>query len=171
MVHPWICSLISVVEDRRQHERESVQSLHTDLLKFGSYAKQSQLSTQLLLQYNTGEFDDVDFTNADNTNGLVRLSYKELKGSILHDLLQVKRYIFKQVGIVIKFHRSKSDFCLLKDEAKQYKFDMAEMILRVWARWASRLGSTNAKYPYPQGNGVSDFVQKNVELLVESSVS
>jgi hypothetical protein len=51
-------------------------------------------------------FDDVDFTNGDNTNGIVRMAYikeskvLDLQGPILHDLFQVKRYILSQVGIM-----------------------------------------------------------------------
>jgi hypothetical protein len=61
----------------------------------------------------TSEFDDVDFTNGGNTNGIVRMAYikeskvLDLQGPILHDLFQVKRYILNQVGISIKFHRSR----------------------------------------------------------------
>jgi len=75
------------------------------LLKYGSDAKNSQLSTQLWVKDTPSHFDDVDFTNGDNTNGIVRMAYiKEskvvnLQGPILHDLFQVKRYILNQVGI------------------------------------------------------------------------
>jgi hypothetical protein len=41
------------------------------LLKYGSDAKNSYLSTQLWMKDTTSHFDDVDFTNGDNTNGIV----------------------------------------------------------------------------------------------------
>jgi hypothetical protein len=78
----------------------------------------------------TSELDDVDFTNGDNTNGILRMAYikeskvLDLQGPILHDLFQVTRYILNQVGIIIKFHRSRLDFCLLSNEAKKYKIDI-----------------------------------------------
>ena len=111
----------------------------------------------------TSEFDDVDFTNGDNTNGIVRMAYikeskvLDLQGPILHDLFQVKRYIFNQVGISMKFRRSTPDFCLLSNEAKKYKIDIEEMDLRVCkvpvnpiviTAHNAMLSSTNAKYPY-----------------------
>lgn len=107
------------------------------LLKYGSDAKTSQLSTQLWLKDTPFHLDDVDFTNGDNTNGIVRMEYikeskvVDLQGPILHDLFQVKRYILNQVGINIKFHRSRSDFCLFSNETKKYNIDIEEMVLRV----------------------------------------
>ena len=100
------------------------------LLKYGSDAKNSQLSTQLWMKDTISHFDDVDFTNGDNTNGIVRMAYikeskvLDLQGPILHDLFQVKRYILNQLEISIKFHRSRPDFCLLSNEAKAYKIDI-----------------------------------------------
>ena len=81
----------------------------------------------------------------------------DLQGPILHDLFQVKRYILSQVGIRIKFHRSRPDFCLLSNEAKKYKIDIEEMALRVCkvqvnpeviTAHNAMLRSTNAKCPY-----------------------
>ena len=125
--------------------------------------KYSQLTTQIWLKDTTNEFDDMDFSNGDNTNGIVRMAYIEeskvldLQGPILHDLFQVKRYILNQVGISIKFHRSRSDFCLLSNEAKKYKNDVEEIVLRVCKAQVNPAvitahnampSSNNAKYPY-----------------------
>ena len=133
------------------------------LLKYGSDAKNSQLTTQIWLKDTTNEFDDMDFSNGDNTNGIVRMAcikeseVLDLQGPILHDLFQVKLYILNQVGISIKFHRSRSDFCPLSNEAKKYKIDIEEMVLRVCkvqvnpavvTAHNAMLSSTNAKYPY-----------------------
>ena len=133
------------------------------LLRFGSDAKQSQLSTQLWVKDTTGHFDDVDFTNGDNTNGIVRMAYiKEsklidLQGPIMHDLFQVRRYILNQVGVSIRFHRSNPTFSLLSNETKKYKIDIREMTLKVCkiqvnpaviTAHNALLNSTNAKYPY-----------------------
>jgi len=111
--------------------------------------KYSQLTTQIWLKDTTNEFDDMDFSNGDNTNGIVRMAcikeseVLDLQGPILHDLFQVKLYILNQVGISIKFHRSRSDFCLLSNEAKKYKIDIEEMVLRVQgtSEHSSRHGS------------------------------
>jgi hypothetical protein len=43
-------------------------------------------------------------------------------------LFQVKRYILNQVGISIKFYRSRPDFCLLSNEAKTYKIDIEDSV-------------------------------------------
>lgn len=89
------------------------------LLRYGLDAKQSQLSTQLWLKDTAASLDDVDFTNGNNTNGIVRASYiklsktLDLEGPILHDLFQVNRYLLNQVGVSIRFHRSKPEFSLL----------------------------------------------------------
>lgn len=61
------------------------------------------------------------------------------------------------VGINIKFHRSRPDFCLLSNEGVEYRIDIEEMILRackiqvnpaVITAHNAMLSSTNAKYPY-----------------------
>ena len=133
------------------------------LLRYGSDAKQSQLSTQLWLKDTNGHFDDVDFTNGDNTNGMVRIAYiqgsklLDLQGPIMHDLFQVRRYILNQVGVSIRFHRSSANFSLLSNEMKKYKIDIQEMTLKVCkiqvnpaviTAHNTLLNSTNAKYPY-----------------------
>lgn len=133
------------------------------LLRYGSDAKKSQLTTQLWLKDTNGAFDDMDFTNGDNTNGIVRMVYIknskviDLQGPIMHDLFQVRRYILNQVGISIRFHRSNASFSLLSNEAKKYKIDIREMTLRVCkilinpaiiTAHNALLNSTNAKYPY-----------------------
>ena len=155
------------------------------LLKYGSDAKNSQLSTQLWMKDTPSEFDDVDFSNGDNTNGIVRMAYiKEskvlyLQGPILHDLFQVKRYILNQVRISIKFHRSRPDFCLLSNEAKKYKIGIEEMALRVCkvqvysaviTAHNAMLSSTNAKYPYKKMEMAFMTGQGYVELFVESRI-
>jgi len=107
------------------------------LLRYGSDAKPSQLSTQLWVKDTSTHFDDVDFTNGDNTNGIVRMAYikesklLDLQGPIMHDLFQVKMYILNQVGISIRFHRSNSNFSLLSNEVKKYKIDIREMTLKI----------------------------------------
>ena len=147
------------------------------LLKCGSDAKNSQLSTQLWMKDTTSELDDVDFTNGDNTNGILRMAYikeskvLDLQGPILHDLFQVTRYILNQVGIIIKFHRSRLDFCLLSNEAKKYKIDIEEMALRVCkvqvnpafiTAHNAMLSSTNAKYPYTKTEMASMTLAKGM---------
>lgn len=133
------------------------------LLRYGYDAKASQLTTQLWLSDTTGSFDDVDFTNGDNTNGVIRMVYiadskvVDLQGPILHDLFQIDRYLLNQVGVNIKFHQSPSEFCLLSNENKEYKIDIEQMILRVAkvqinpaviTAHNAMLSTTNAKYPF-----------------------
>ena len=145
------------------------------LLKYGSDAKNSQLSTQLWLKDTASHLDDVDFTNGDNTNGIVRMAYikesrvVDLQGPILHDLFQVKRYILNQVGIGVKFHRSSPAFCLLSNESKEYKIDIEEMVLRVAkvqvnpaviTAHNAMLNTTNAKYPHTKMEMASTVLGK-----------
>ena len=145
------------------------------LLRYGSDAKQSQLSTQLWLKDTSGHFDDVDFSNGDNTNGIVRMSYiqesklLDLQGPIMHDLFQVRRYILNQVGVSIRFHRSNASFSLLSNEAKKYKIDIREMTLKVCkiqvnpaviTAHNALLNSTNAKYPYTKTEIASTTLAK-----------
>jgi hypothetical protein len=94
----------------------------------------------------------------------------DLQGPILHDLFQVKRCILNQVGISIKFHRSRPDFCLLSNEAKTYKIDIEEMALRVckvqvnpavFTAHNAMLSSTNAKYPYTKTEKASMILAKD----------
>lgn len=133
------------------------------LLKYGSEAKKSQLCTQLWLKDTAGAFDDVDFENGDNTNGVVRMNYiakskvLDLQGPILHDLFQINRYLINQVGIGVKFLRTKPEFCLLSNATKDYRIDIEQMILRVAkiqvnpaviTAHNAMLNVTNAKYPY-----------------------
>jgi hypothetical protein len=50
------------------------------LLRYGSDARQSQLHTQLWLKDTAGYFDDVDFTNGDNTNASQNGLHRTIKG-------------------------------------------------------------------------------------------
>lgn len=133
------------------------------LLRYGSDAKQSQLSSQLWLKDSPSQYDDVNFTNGDNTNGLIRSSYIkgsmliDLQGPIMHDLFQVGRYLLYQVGVSIRFHRSRPDFSLLSNTDKAYRIDIQQMELRinkvpvnpgVITAHSAMLNVTNAKYPY-----------------------
>lgn len=103
-------------------------------LRYGYEVKHSQLSTQLWVKDTGGSFDYVDFANGDNTNGIVRIAciaqskVLDLQGPILHELFQIKRYIINQVGISLKFHRSKPKFCLLSNEKnKEYRCDIKQI--------------------------------------------
>ena len=133
------------------------------LLRYGSDAKESQLTTQLWRKDTPFHLDDTDFTNGDNTNGIVIMAYiakskkLDLEGPILHDLFQLRRYLLNQVGVSVRFHRSNPECCLLSNEAKTYKINIQEMNLRICkiqvnpaviTAHNAMLSSTNAKYPY-----------------------
>ncbi|CAC5412703.1 unnamed protein product [Mytilus coruscus] len=97
------------------------------LLRYGSDAKDSQLTTQLWRKDTPFHLDDTDFTNGDNINGTVRMTYiaksmtLDLEGPILHDLFDLRRYLLHQIGVSIRFHQSNPEFCLLSNEVKTYK--------------------------------------------------
>ncbi|KAJ8321168.1 hypothetical protein KUTeg_001293 [Tegillarca granosa] len=81
-----------------------------------------------------------------------------LIGPIYHDLFAVDRFLLNQVGVAIKFYRSKPEFCLITNElTPDYDIIIEEMFLRIHKVHVNpavimghnqMLSRTNAKYPF-----------------------
>lgn len=140
-------------------------SMLNTLINYGGDAKSSQLTSQLWESDNSGEFDDVNAKSGKNGGLLKRaLLIKgsktlDLEGPIMHELFQMDRYILNQVGISLKFYRTRPEFCLLSNSAdgKNYIIKLVEVILRVCKckinpavilSHAKMLETTTAKYPF-----------------------
>lgn len=140
-------------------------SMLSTLINYGTDAKYSQLSSQLWESDNAGDFDDANAKNGRNAGLVKRASLIkgsktiDLEGPIMHELFQMDRYILNQVGISLKFYRSRAEFCLMSTTAngKNYNIKLQEVLLRVCKckinpavilSHAKMLETTTAKYPY-----------------------
>ena len=140
-------------------------SMLSTLINYGTDAKYSQLSSQLWESDNAGDFDDANAKNGRNARLVKRASLIkgsktiDLEGPIMHELFQMDRYILNQVGISLKFYRSRAEFCLMSTTAngKNYNIKLQEVLLRVCKckinpavilSHAKMLETTTAKYPY-----------------------
>ncbi|MEW8546474.1 MAG: hypothetical protein AB2693_23395, partial [Candidatus Thiodiazotropha sp.] len=108
------------------------------LLKYGSSAKDSQLSTQIWIKDRAGHLDDNDIKTGENFSSYQRSVYfsesklVHLIGPINHDACKLDRFIPNGIAIGVKFYRSKPQFCLMTDSiAPNYAIHIDEMILHV----------------------------------------
>lgn len=139
-------SLVSQVDVSMQNKPINSSGAHypylsmlNTLINFGTDAKSSQLTSQLWVSDAAGEFDDCNAKTGRNSGLLKRaLLIKgsktiDLEGPIMHELFQINRYILNQVGISIKFYRTRPEFCLLSTTStgKKYTIKLEEVILRV----------------------------------------
>lgn len=165
-------SLVSQVDVSMQNKPINSSGAHypylsmlNTLINFGTDAKSSQLTSQLWVSDAAGEFDDCNAKTGRNSGLLKRaLLIKgsktiDLEGPIMHELFQINRYILNQVGISIKFYRTRPEFCLLSTTStgKNYTIKLEEVILRVCKckinpavilSHANMFETTTAKYPY-----------------------
>lgn len=165
-------SLFSQVDVSMQNKPNSSSGAHypylsmlNTLIHFGGDAKSSQLTSQLWESDHAGEFDDANAKSGRNGGLLKRAAIVkgnktvDLEGPIMHELFQIDRYILNQVGITLKFFRSRPEFALLSTTAsgQNYKIKLEEVILRVCKckinpavilGHAKMLETTTAKYPY-----------------------
>lgn len=171
-VNLLLSSLFSQVDVSMQNKPINSSGAHypylsmlNTLINYGGDAKSSQLTSQLWESDNSGEFDDVNAKTGKNGGLLKRaLLIKgsktlDLEGPIMHELFQMDRYILNQVGISLKFYRTRPEFCLLSNSAdgKNYIIKLVEVILRVCKckinpavilSHAKMLETTTAKYPF-----------------------
>lgn len=171
-VNLLLSSLFSQVDVSMQNKPINSSGAHypylsmlNTLINYGGDAKSSQLTSQLWESDNSGEFDDVNAKSGKNGGLLKRaLLIKgsktlDLEGPIMHELFQMDRYILNQVGISLKFYRTRPEFCLLSNSAdgKNYIIKLVEVILRVCKckinpavilSHAKMLETTTAKYPF-----------------------
>ena len=108
------------------------------LLRYGKDAKKSQLTTQLWFKDSAGNYDDPDAENGLNLGLYERSRYftkgrkVDLQGPIYHDLFGLDRYIINQVGLTVKFYRSKPEFYLMSnDSSASYAIEIEEMVIKL----------------------------------------
>ncbi|XP_033725179.1 uncharacterized protein F54H12.2-like [Pecten maximus] len=136
------------------------------LLKYGTDAKTSQLTTQLWNKDTDGEMNDTDVRTGNNLALLERAELFEggksvdLEGPIFHDLFRMDRYLLNQVNVNVKMYRSKPEFCLLSGtQTPDYKIEFEDIRLRIakvkvnpaviYAQ-SQALTTTTAKYPFTE---------------------
>ncbi|KAK3107342.1 hypothetical protein FSP39_012254 [Pinctada imbricata] len=134
------------------------------LLRYNKEAKKSQLTSQLWIRDTAGSYDDADVQTGANIGLYERAKYfskgrrVDLQGPIYHDLFGLDRYIINQVGLTLKFHRSKPEFYLMTNEVStSYAIEIEELVIKICKvqlnpaviyAHAQILESTNAKYPF-----------------------
>ena len=134
------------------------------LLKYGSDAKSSQLTSQCFYRDTPGKLDDNDGKTGANEGFKLRTElYAESKqihliAPIIHDVFQLDRYILNQTEMNIKFYRAKPEFYLMTDSLDpDFKVVIDEMVLNmckvqinpgVVLAHSHQLEKTNAKYSY-----------------------
>jgi hypothetical protein len=129
-VNLLLLSLFSQVDVSMQNKPINSSGAHypylsmlNTLINYGSDAKSSQLTSQLWKNDTSGEFDDANATSGRNSGLLKRTLFIkasksiDLEGPIMHELFQMDRYILNQVGIALKFYRTRPEFCLLSTTA------------------------------------------------------
>lgn len=164
-------SLFSQVDVSIQNKQVSSTSGHYPykafiqcLLRYGSDAKRSQLSSQLWIKDTPGYLDDANAMSGPNSGLYQRTQFfsngkrVDLQGPIYHDLFGLEKYVINQVGLTIKFYRSKPDFYLMSTHSSGgYFIEIEEMILKICKvqvnpaviyAHSQVLESTNAKYAF-----------------------
>ena len=134
------------------------------LLKYGSDAKTSQLTSQMFYKDTPKYIDDNDAKTGKNA-GFVRRSAIFHESKLVHmiapiavDLFQLDRYILNMVAINLKFYRAKPEFYLMSDAiSPNYKIKIEDMVLNICKvqvnpavifAQSNILQKTNAKYPF-----------------------
>ena len=136
------------------------------LLKYGSEAKKTQLSTQIWERDDDGDVNE----NSPRTGSNAALLKKaqmfaggkvvDMVAPLYHDLFKMDRYLLNQVNVNVKLYRSKPEFYLLSGDADaSFKIKLVDIRLRVskvkinpaviYAQ-SQALAVTNAKYPFTQ---------------------
>lgn len=108
------------------------------LLKYGSDAKSSQLSSHCFYKDTPGKLDDNDAKTGENEGFKFRSALFAEKKSvymiapIIHDAFHLDKYILNQTGMNIKFYRAKPEFYLMTDAViPDYKIVIDEMVLNI----------------------------------------
>lgn len=170
-VNSLLQSLFTQVDVSIQNKQVSSTSGHYPykafiqcLLRYGPEAKKSQLSSQLWINDTPGYLDDANAQTGGNSGLYQRAQFfsggkrVDLQGPIYHDLFCLDKYIINQVGLTIKFYRSKPDFYLMSTKSSEScSIEIEEMILKICKvqvnpaviyAHSQVLESTNAKYSF-----------------------
>ncbi|MES9903034.1 MAG: hypothetical protein ABW168_10160 [Sedimenticola sp.] len=134
------------------------------LLKYGTDADSTQLTSQGFVKDEHDAMDDGDAVSGSNDSLIQRAGYialsklADFQGSLAHDLFRMRRHLLNQVDVKVKLYRSSPAFCLMSGhDSPNYKIDIVDICLlarkirvnpAVIFGHAEMLNSTNAKYPY-----------------------
>ncbi len=166
------------------------RALLETLLTYGPAAKESQLTSALFYKDTAAQIGQFDPTSSEDVNEGLKHRYRltkesrvvELSGPIHGDIFFQDKFLLNGVDLKLKFHRSKSSFCLmsaLPDSNFKVKIVDASLYVRkvmispsVVLAHAKTLQTTSAKYPMrrvevktfsiPQGN--QSFTRENLFL-------
>ena len=163
------------------------RALIEDVLSYGSEAKKSHLTCSLYYKDEAGKMDTNDPSAGDLTNsGLItRSAYTaggreiDMVGRLHADIFFQSRYMLNEVNLKIKLTRSKDSFCLMSNEAEQYKIKILSAVMRirkvkispsVYLAHAKVLETAMAKYPikrvicktFTVPAGHLDFIQEKL---------
>ncbi|MES9902423.1 MAG: hypothetical protein ABW168_07040 [Sedimenticola sp.] len=135
------------------------------LMKYGYDAKSSQLTSQLWHKDVATKMDDTDAAQGLNRGLHIRSKYfklsksAEMIGPIYHDLCKLDRYILNQIGITLKFYRSRPEFLLMtNDDSPKYAVHIEDIVLKIckvqlnpaviYGHSEIMKSNVNAKYPF-----------------------
>lgn len=122
-VNLFLQSLFSTVEVTLQNKvtltctNNPYRAMIQTLLKYGTDADTSQLTTQLFIKDDHASMNDCDTAGSNDglveRTGYVALSKMlDLQGGLYHDFFQMKRYLLNQVDVKVKLYRSPTSFSL-----------------------------------------------------------
>ena len=132
------------------------------LLSYGQDVKQTQLTSALYYKDQAGKMDDTTIAAATRNpgfwsrHGLTAESRKvDMMGRIHADVFFQERYLLNEVNIKMKLTRSKTNFCLMSENAgPKVQILNATLYARkvkllpsVYLAHAKALEQSNAKYP------------------------
>ena len=132
------------------------------LLSYGRDAKESQLTSALFYKDEAGKMDDTTIAAATRNPGFwlrygltSQSKNVDMMGRIHADIFFQDRYLLNEVNVKIKLTRSKTNFCLMSQNAgpKIQILNAAlyarkvKLLSSVYLAHAKALEGTNAKYP------------------------
>ena len=102
-----------------------------------SNAEENSLQAQFFYKDTSGFVDDVDCRTGSNVGLFDRHlltsqgSVVDMEGQIYMDICQQERYLLNGVQINYKFWPSRDSFCLMSCDAKPYRVEVTEAVLKV----------------------------------------
>ena len=102
-----------------------------------SNAEENSLQAQFFYKDTSGFVDDVDYGTGSNAGLFDRHlltsqgSVVDMEGQIYMDICQQERYLLNGVQINYKFWPSRDSFCLMSGDAKPYRVEVTEAVLKV----------------------------------------
>ena len=84
-----------------------------------------------------GTLDDPDLEGSniglcERSNYFKNSKSVDMIGLIYNDLFKLSRYLPNQLGVVVKFYRSKPEFCLISNATKpEFTIHLEDMVLKI----------------------------------------